>query len=166
MADEFINEALDWDSEIENDGNGEFVILPEGDYTFTVKDFKRGNHPGSAKIPPCGKAELTLEIKTDNGTALVFENLLLCNSLEWKLAAFFRSIGQKKRGEKMRPDWNKVLGSTGKAHIKPDTYIKDGNERKKNVVDKFIDADGSAKPNASALNVNVADGADDEVPFG
>ena len=92
MADEFMNEALDWDSEIENDGSGGYVILEEGDYTFTVKEFKKGSYAGGSKVPACGKAELTLEIKTDNGTALLFENLLLCKSLEWKIAAFFRCI--------------------------------------------------------------------------
>ena len=170
MADEFMNETLDWDSEIENDGSGEIVILEEGDYTFTVKEFKKGSHAGSAKVPACGKAELTLEVKTDNGTALAFENLLLCKSLEWKIAAFFRCIGQKKHGEKMRPDWNKVLGATGKAHFKPGTYTKDGQERQKNTVDKFLDWDGSADAKqfvniAEGIETKIPAGADEEVPF-
>lgn len=169
MADEFMNEALDWDSEIENDGSGGYVILEEGNYTFTVKEFKKGSYAGGSKVPACGKAELTLEIKTDNGTALVFENLLLCKSLEWKIAAFFRCIGQKKHGEKMRPNWNKVLGAVGKAHIKPEKYTKDGQEKEKNVVDRYIDWDGSAdKPMGSTGDgfTNIPDGIDDEVPFG
>ena len=170
MADEFMNETLDWDSEIENDGSGEIVILEEGDYTFTVKEFKKGSHAGSVKVPACGKAELTLEVKTDKGTALAFENLLLCKSLEWKIAAFFRCIGQKKHGEKMRPDWNKVLGATGKAHFKPGTYTKDGQERQKNTVDKFLDWDGSADAkqfvnNAEGIETQIPSGADEEVPF-
>lgn len=170
MADEFMNETLDWDSEIENDGSGEIVILEEGDYTFTVKEFKKGSHAGSAKVPACGKAELTLEVKTDKGTALAFENLLLCKSLEWKIAAFFRCIGQKKHGEKMRPDWNKVLGATGKAHFKPGTYTKDGQERQKNTVDKFLDWDGSADAKqfvniAEGIETQIPAGADEEVPF-
>lgn len=31
---------LNWDDEIEKDGN-EFVLLPEGDYDFTVESFER-----------------------------------------------------------------------------------------------------------------------------
>jgi hypothetical protein len=42
---------MDWDDAIENDGQ-EFIILPEGDYNFTVTDFERGSFPGSPKCPP------------------------------------------------------------------------------------------------------------------
>ena len=34
------NMLMDWDDAIENDGQ-EFIILPEGDYIFTVVDFER-----------------------------------------------------------------------------------------------------------------------------
>lgn len=53
------NNIMNWDDTIENDGQ-EFVVLPEGDYTFTVTNFERGRFPGSAKIPPCNKATLTI----------------------------------------------------------------------------------------------------------
>lgn len=167
MADEFINEALDWDSEIEDDGSGGVVILPEGDYTFTVKEFKKGQQQKTAKLPACPKAELTLEVKTESGTALCFENLPLCKSMEWKMSSFMRAIGQKKHGERLRPNWNKVLNATGKAHFKPATYTKDGAEKQKNIVDRYIDSDG--KTSASAPEqpmVNIADGIDEEIPFG
>ena len=36
-------------------------------------------------------------------------------------------------------DWNKVVGARGKAHIKPRTYTKDGEERQVNDVDHFLD---------------------------
>ena len=32
---------MDWDSAIESDGQ-QFIILPEGDYTFTVTGFELG----------------------------------------------------------------------------------------------------------------------------
>ena len=35
------NETFSFDSVIENEGDS-FVILPEGDYMFVVKDFQRG----------------------------------------------------------------------------------------------------------------------------
>ena len=34
------NNIMNWDDTIENDGQ-EFVVLPEGDYTFTVTNFER-----------------------------------------------------------------------------------------------------------------------------
>ena len=36
------NDALDWDSVIE--AENEFVLLPEGEYEFTVKSFERGEY--------------------------------------------------------------------------------------------------------------------------
>ena len=91
---------MDWDSAIESDGQ-QFIVLDEGDYTFTVTGFERGRYPGSAKIPACNKASLTLTIDLPGGqTAICKEDLILYRTLEWKLAAFFRAIGQKKSGER------------------------------------------------------------------
>lgn len=160
MAADNKDELLDWDSEIEDDSEGgAVVILDEGDYDFEVREFTRTRYQGSAKVPACNKAELVLEVKTDDGTALCWENLLMVKKLEWKMSAFFRSIGQKKHGEKLKPNWNAVIGAKGRAHFKPEEYTnKDGEIRKKNVLVRYIDTDGSS--------INVPDGEDDEVPFG
>ena len=151
---------LDWDDSIENDGQ-EFVILPEGDYNFTVTDFERGRFPGSVKIPACNKASLTLRVDTDDGVAFVKTDLLLYRSLEWKISSFFRAIGQKKHGERLVMDWNKVLGAQGRAHFKPRNYTaSDGSERTTNDCDRFIDYDPANFPEKDAwLEV------EDDIPF-
>lgn len=132
---------LNWDDEITND-SGSFVLLEEGDYDFTVTAFERGRFPGSAKIPACNKAILTLSVDTPAGTANVKYDLILYSTLEWKLSEFFRAIGQKKHGEPLRPRWNQVVGSRGRGHFKPRTYTKkDGGEGKANDVTKFYDFD-------------------------
>lgn len=137
------NNIMGWDDVIENDGQ-EFVVLPEGDYTFTVSNFERGRFPGSAKIPPCNKATLTLNIDNDQGVATARVDLILYRTLEWKIASFFRCIGQKKHGEKVVMDWNKVVGARGRAHIRPRDYTdKNGAERQTNDVDRFLDYDPS-----------------------
>ncbi|MBO5569061.1 MAG: hypothetical protein J6A79_09070 [Clostridia bacterium] len=136
------NNIMDWGDAIENDGQ-EFVVLPEGDYTFTVTNFERGRFPGSAKIPPCNKATLTINIDNDKGSATARFDLILYRTLEWKIASFFRCIGQKKHGERVVMDWNKVVGARGRAHIKPRSYTKDGEERQVNDVDRFLDYDPS-----------------------
>ena len=136
------NNIMGWDDVIENDGQ-EFVVLPEGDYTFTVSNFERGSFPGGAKIPACPKATVTLNIDNNQGVATARVDLLLYRTVEWKIAAFFRSIGQKKHGEKVAMNWNKVVGARGKAHFKPRSYTKDGEERKVNDVDRFLDYDPS-----------------------
>lgn len=150
------NMIMDWDDVIENDGQ-EFVILPEGDYTFTVTNFERGRFPGSAKLPACNKATISINIDNDKGVATARFDLILYRTLEWKIASFFRCIGQKKHGEKVSMNWNGIVGARGKAHIKPRTYIKDGEERQINDVERFYDyeeATGFAPVN------------DPEVPWG
>ena len=136
------NRIMDWDDVIQDDGQ-EFVVLPEGDYTFTVTNFERGRFPGSAKIPACNKATISINIDNDKGVANARFDLILYRTLEWKIASFFRCIGKKKHGEKVVMDWNKVVGARGKAHIKPRTYTKDGEERQVNDVDRFLDYDPS-----------------------
>ena len=68
------NGCFDWDDEIQNDGQ-EFITLPEGDYVFEVVDFERGRYPASAKIPPCNKASLTLQVKTPDGIARILAHV-------------------------------------------------------------------------------------------
>ena len=50
-----------WEDEIVNEG-GDFVLLPEGDYDFTVAKYERARHEGSAKVPPCNMAKVTFTI--------------------------------------------------------------------------------------------------------
>lgn len=140
----FDNNIMDWDSAIESDGS-QFIVLPEGDYAFTVTGFERGRYPGSAKIPACNKASLTLTVELPDGqTATCKEDLILYRTLEWKLASFFRSIGQKKVGERVVMDWSKVLGARGRAHFKPRTYVSNGTEHTTNSVDRYYDSDQQA----------------------
>lgn len=133
------NMELGWYDTIEDDGSG-FIVLEEGDYNFTVTDFERGRFPGSAKIPPCNKAILTLCVVTPDGLAYVKTDIILARNLEWRISSFFRCIGQKKHGEKLVMNWDKVVGSQGRARFKPRTYIsRDGEERTANDVDMFYD---------------------------
>ena len=157
-----MNEGLDWNDSIESDG--EFVILPEGDYNFTVTNFERGHFPGSAKMSPCNKATLTLQVKTDKGTAIVHTDLILNRVVEWRLSSFFRCIGQKKHGERLIMDWNKVVGSRGRAHFKPRNYTdRDGNERQANDVDRFYDYDPKNFPEEDEWM--KLDGNQESLPF-
>lgn len=132
---------LGWDDEITNDG-GSFVLLEEGDYNFRVTAFERGRFPGSAKIPACNKATLTLLVETYDGEASVKYDLIMYSSLEWKISEFFRAIGQKKSGESFRPKWNQVIGSVGRARFRPREYTdRNGEKRQANDVARFYDYD-------------------------
>ena len=155
---------MDWDDAIEKDSS-EHVILQEGDYNFEITAFERGRTQGKGKIPACNKASLQLKVESEQGTAIVFTDLILYRTLEWKLSEFFRCIGMKKEGQKLVMDWNHIVGCKGRAHFKPRTYTdKDGNERQTNSVEKFLDYDSSFFP-AKDEFMKVPEGKDAELPF-
>ena len=162
------NMCMDWNDAIESDGQ-EFIVLEEGDYNFRVSSFERGHFPGSAKIPACNKAAITVLVETPDGNASVKFDLILFRTLEWRISAFFRCIGQKKHGERLVMDWNKVLGSQGRAHFKPRNYTNNyGEEKTVNDIDRFIDYDPAFFTQANSQPtggnwVEITD--DDDLPF-
>lgn len=123
---------MDWEDYIEKES--QFVTLPEGDYSFTVTNFERSIHEGSEKIPAgTNKALLELRFEAPGlGKTTVKDQLILHESLEWKLCAFFRSIGQKQHGQGVKMNWNAVPGATGRAHLIV-------NDKGYNRVDKYLD---------------------------
>lgn len=146
---------IGWEDEIRND-SGQFVLLEEGDYNFTVTGFERGRFPGSQKIPACNKATLTLSVDTPDGIASVKYDLILWSSLEWKISEFFRAIGQKKAGEACTPRWNQVVGARGRARFRPRTYEKkDGTPGTANDVDRFYDYDPAFFASANVVPVQT-----------
>ncbi|MEG2418867.1 MAG: hypothetical protein RSB35_08170, partial [Eubacterium sp.] len=131
-------QELSWDDEIEKDSS--FALLPAGDYDFTVTDFERARHNGSAKLPPCNKAVVTLTINTPEGKASIKHNLFLHTKTEGMLCAFFTAIGQRKHGERIKMNWNNVIGATGKATVSVrDWTDNNGNTRQSNDIKKFIE---------------------------
>ena len=105
--------ALGWDDEFTNEQQ-EFVLLPEGEYAFEVTGMERARFEGSAKLPPCSMAKLTLKIFGGaKGDTTVTHRLYLHTKTQGLLGAFFESIGQCKRGETFRPRWNEVVGAKG-----------------------------------------------------
>ena len=142
------NRVFDWDDEIENDGE-DFVLLPPGTYSFTVTDFERAYYNGSEKAPACNMAKLVLRCEGEDGSmGNVRDTLFLTAKNEWRLCQFFTAIGQRKHGERLRPQWNKVLGSTGLVNI---TYDKrntnDDGSAKFNRVEAYLEpAETTAVP--------------------
>lgn len=116
-----------WDSIIENESS--FVLLPEGEYPFTVTGFERGHHNGSEKLPPCPKAILTVEIDGgEKGRASVKHSLFVSRKTEGLLCAFFLSIGRKKHGEPLKMDWSNLVGVTGRCKVGIRVSNTNGNE--------------------------------------
>lgn len=136
-----IERELNWDDTIEKDA-GEFILLPEGDYNFTVTKFERARFAGSANLPPCNQAKLEITIHSpEHGDVIVFHNLFLHTKTEGLLSAFFTAIGQKKKGEPLRMNWNTVVGSKGRCQIEHYKYMKDGREYVINQIKRFYPYD-------------------------
>lgn len=137
---EFENELFDWDSEIESDGQ-EYVTVQPGDYAFTVTKVERQNYPGNVnsggKIPACQMALVTGSIDVPKGTATFRERLYLCKSFEWKLSSFFRCLGMKKHGEKLRMNFPGAVGKRGMAKF----GIHEHNGNTYNQVEQYYDYD-------------------------
>jgi len=130
---------LDWNDTLQKDS--EFVLLPDGLYWFTVKEYERGRHtpnpqnPG--KLPACPKATVHLTIVANEGETELRHNLFLHSSTEGMLSAFFGAIGQKRKGEPLRMDWNAIIGKVGVCKVGSREY----NGNKYNEVKGMIYAD-------------------------
>lgn len=136
-----VERELGWDDTIEKDG-GEYILLPEGDYNFTVAKFERARFVGSANLPPCNQAKLEITIHSpEHGDVIVFHNLFLHTKTEGLLSAFFSAIGQKKKGEPLRMNWNAVVGAKGRCQIEHYKHTKDGREYVNNQIKRFYPHD-------------------------
>lgn len=128
-----------WDDVIEKDGD-EFVVLPAGDYDFEITGFERGRHEGSEKLPPCNKAMLSIKIVSGADVTTIKHNLFLHSKTEGLLCAFFTSIGQRKKGEKLQMNWNNVIGSRGRCKLTVREYTaENGEKRQSNQINKFYE---------------------------
>lgn len=128
--------CLDWDSEIQQEDS--YVLIPEGDYPFTIQKVERQRFtpkPNSnSKIPACNMAVVTFLV----GGETLTDNFKLHSKMEWKLSAFYAAIGMKQKGEKVRMNWPGVVGRTGFCRIVIDKYTKNnGSEGESNKIDKF-----------------------------
>lgn len=150
MENQAMSREFNWDDVIEHDS--EFVLLPEGDYDFTVKSFERARHPGSAKLPPCNKAVLSIEVTNGEAQATISHSLFLHSRCEGMLCEFFTAIGQRKRGEPLRMNWNQVAGSRGRCKVIVDSFTssKTGETLKSNKIRKFYAPQGAAPDESSA----------------
>lgn len=138
MTADTMGSELSWDASIEKDST--FTLLPEGDYAFTVTSFERARHEGSARLPPCNKAVLTLEVSSGEQRGVITHNLFLHTRTEGMLCAFFAAIGLRAHGERISMDWGAVQGSIGRCRVGIRKYKnRYGEERESNEIKFFYD---------------------------
>lgn len=136
--------AFGWDDEIEYSEGGTFTLLPEGEYPFIVTNFERSNYtPGpNSKAPACNMAVISVKVTAPNGDETTLkEQFLMYEKMKWKLSQFFVSIGQQKKGEALRPNWQALLGAQGKLKLIVNDYKdkKTGEDKQNNRVDRYLE---------------------------
>lgn len=140
----------DWGTPIEDVPEPEFLVLPEGDYDFTVLKVERSRTKEKPGSPACNMAILTLQIKAPDGqTVAVTDYLVLRSSLQWKLSQFFKAIGQMPEGAKnFRMNWGAVPGAHGRCHLYVDEWqpSNGGEKRKNNKVKAYLNYHTPATP--------------------
>ena len=132
------DKALDWDSEVDQDGGG-FTTLPDGtEVTFVVSKLEKTHTADGTK--KMAKLELACEAINGTGRTMVRENLVLSTKAAWKLGEFFVAIGQRRHGEAIKPDWSAVEGATGRGIVGIETWTgREGDQRTSNKIKRFLD---------------------------
>jgi len=131
--------ALGWDSTIKNDG-GDFRLLPEGAYPFTVKSMEKAYNNGTGKIPACPMAKVMLRVGTGSEVSDVTNNFYLDDSQEWKLCQFFLALGMRKHGEELNlREFDNIVGKSGWVELEHYSYTQDGEEKTINSVARYLD---------------------------
>jgi hypothetical protein len=132
------DKALGWDSPVEEDGN-QFVTLPDNtECTFQVTRLEKVRTADGKK--PMAKLELICAGTKGEGETYVRENLVLSSKAAWKLGEFFRAIGQRKHGQSVVPQWDRVVGSSGRCVVTVDEWTgRDGDKRVNNKVKRYLD---------------------------
>lgn len=118
---------------------GGFVLLPVGDYDFTIIDLKESRHqarPGG-KVGSCKQVNPVFRVTNpEDGSPVDLDNynLFMWNSKGCigMIAQYYDSIGIHKKGDPIRFDWIKEhhIGKTGRLEIKHETYKgRDGSDK-------------------------------------
>ena len=115
MSEANTGRAIGWEDEIENDGT-QWVLLPEGDIVSRWNPLKER----IIRVPESFRhvlKQFCISESTRRRAVVPLRIIVLFTTMEWKLSEFFRSIGQKQHGEKLRMNWSAVPGAAGQCKI-------------------------------------------------
>lgn len=149
------DQELGWNDTITADAR-EFIILPDGDYKFTVAAVEKARFNGSDKMAACNVANISLRVYTDlvpQGFVIIKHRLNMLASREWQIAEFFTGLGLKKKGQPLNIDFPKTIGMQGlcKVGSHPDKKNNIYNDIKKiysaeNIAKKTAESQGFTTP--------------------
>lgn len=137
------NDWLDWDTTTFAAGN-DFVLLPEGDYGFTILKTERERCQD-------GAPKLTLTLDVDGGElghVQLKDGIKWVGSMQWKIASVLEAVGAERDGEgNVTGSVEACVGMMGAAHVGVRKWIgKDGKERESNQVERYIPMPLKAHP--------------------
>lgn len=116
---------------------GGYVLLPEGDYDFTIVALNETRHQDrGGKVGSCKQVNPVFRVTNpEDGSPVDIDNF---NLYMWNskgcigmIAQYYDSIGLHKKGDPIHFDWAKDhhIGKTGKLQIKHEKYTKkDGSD--------------------------------------
>lgn len=147
------NDIMGWDEGLEyEEHEGGFKLLPEGEYEFTVIKLEKAFTKSGENM-----AKLTLCVEHEGYEYKIFDNIVLRDTLKWKLQQFFISLGLMKTGEALKKmPWGKVVGTDGRAIIFHDTYNGKTNPK----VETYLEPVGKPKKEKKLPALE-----DDDLPF-
>lgn len=164
MAEETDYSDLDMvvdDAAYEQNGDGtsndDFVVLPKGEYPYTVSKVSFENYqPKAGKTTgitkPCKKIRLGLIVDGgDKGKAWVDENLYFYPTCMYKILSVFKSVGLISDGFKGTLPWDELKDKTGRAKFDVESYhsTKYNDDRERMVAKTFL------KPAASDVEEDL-----------
>jgi len=150
-------------------GDGEQMGgIPEGEHYFRVLAVAKGFD----EKHQCDAAIVTMTVRAGEITAKIQDRLPCHTDFEWKLGAFFKSLGLRKSGEKIRMNWDAAVGQWGRLKV----VIKKGDTRDFHNVGSYLDRNGKEPPvwcteSAGAVaapqqqEVLPEPAQDDDIPF-
>lgn len=131
------DKVIGWDA-TEVEDSDVYTLLPPGRYPFALAKFSRVRAKDGL---PMADLKLTVD-GGELGVTTVSEKIKLLESLQWKIAQFFKSLGFPAVDGKVQISWDALeeQGLFGVCDVEVNEYEKDGEKRRNNRVSAFLPA--------------------------
>ncbi len=159
----------------ESDGSAGYTVMEPGPATATIVEIVKMHSQNDNPM-----VKLVMECERGSDVSLVYDNIVLIPSCEWKARQFFKALGLLKTGERFRFRWDLEGMSLPVMLDLEDYQDKEGNDRKRNTIKcyrtiKGSDSNAAARPEPTQRREPVPDAdvsgpmpapiPEDDIPF-
>ena len=132
------NMAIPMDGAVEYDGS--YSLPPEGEYFFTVVDWKKVQTQAKGKMPNHINIKFKLDLENADGQrGTVWDNLRMYQKWVWKYAEIAKAIGHTSPDStQIRIDWSRFVGASGKVRLSHRVWEKDDGTKETQADLKYI----------------------------